>query len=256
MRLARWLIGVVVAAPLAASASWFNTQFSAETYQTQPNQPPQSGKLYVGKARMRSEMTHQNQTAIQILDPEQQRGYLIFPEQQAYMEQTFSGAMGATGGHESDPCAGMTGVQCHNLGQETLNGRMAVKWEMVGEASGQPVRALQWNDADHGFPVRGEQNGKVMFELRYLGDESVNGRQTEKWEFSRSGSGGAQITMTRWYDPRLNNAVREEMAGGYVRELRNIQEGPQPDALFTVPEGYRKIDPPAGQFRPQGGALP
>ena len=59
------------------------------------------------------------------------------------------------------------------------------------------------------------------------------------------------MQTTQWYDRELQIAMREELPGGYFRELRNIRIGPQSDALFRVPAGYRLVEPqrqqPAGQ---------
>jgi hypothetical protein len=66
-------------------------------------------------------------------------------------------------------------------------------------------------------------------------------------------SDGQSMKSTQWYDPELQIAIREELPGGYFRELRSIQLGPQPDHLFSVPDGYRLVQPQQ-QPPPSGGA--
>ena len=39
--------------------------------------------------------------------------------------------------------------------------------------------------------------------------------------------------------------IREELPGGYVRELRNIKVGKQAADLFTIPAGYQRQEIPA-----------
>ena len=74
-----------------------------------------------------------------------------------------------------------------------------------------------------------------------MGDETLHGRATERWEMKNSQPDGESITSTQWYDPELQIAIREELSGGYFRELRDIRVAPQPDHLFTVPANYQRV---------------
>lgn len=76
-----------------------------------------------------------------------------------------------------------------------------------------------------------------------LGDEVVNGRDTEKWEMSITMDSGKKSTMV-WIDKRLRMPVRQEMPDGSVNELLDITEGAQPASLFEIPADYTKIDLP------------
>ena len=52
------------------------------------------------------------------------------------------------------------------------------------------------------------------------------------------------MTTTQWYDPQLKIAIREELPGGYFRELRDIRVGAQSPQLFTIPAGYQLTKAP------------
>ncbi len=82
--------------------------------------------------------------------------------------------------------------------------------------------------------------------------EKMNGRNTEKWEIVMS-QGDRKLRSTVWVDRSLGVTVREELPGGYVRELRDIQEAPQDPSLFQVPAGYERIELPK---QPPPGAEP
>jgi hypothetical protein len=73
-----------------------------------------------------------------------------------------------------------------------------------------------------------------------LGEETVNGRHTTKWEVTETinGHAGAQ---TVWVDGNLHSMVKLQF-GPFTEELLNIQEGPQPASLFVVPADYRQMD--------------
>lgn len=73
--------------------------------------------------------------------------------------------------------------------------------------------------------------------------EKMNGRNTEKWEIVMS-QGERQLRSTVWVDRSLGMPVREELPGGYVRELRDIQEAPQDPSLFQVPAAYQRVELP------------
>lgn len=72
---------------------------------------------------------------------------------------------------------------------------------------------------------------------RKVGNETVNGRNTVKYEGSSNSGEVSQV----WLDPKLRFPVKWQgkNSGG---ELRNIQEGGQPASLFEIPAGYTKMD--------------
>jgi hypothetical protein len=81
---------------------------------------------------------------------------------------------------------------------------------------------------------------------RKVGSESVNGRNTVKYE----GTNSSGETNSVWLDSKLRFPVKWQGKnnGG---EMRNIQEGPQPASLFEIPAGYTKMDMGGMMQRPQ-----
>jgi hypothetical protein len=73
-----------------------------------------------------------------------------------------------------------------------------------------------------------------------LGEETVNGRHTTKWEVTEiiNSHAGTQIV---WVDGNLHSIVKLQY-GPFTEELMNIQEGTQPARLFVVPADYRRMD--------------
>ena len=70
-----------------------------------------------------------------------------------------------------------------------------------------------------------------------VGDETVNGRSTVKYE----GTNASGETGTFWLDSKLKFPVKWQGKNN-SGELRDIQEGSQPSSLFEVPGGYTKFD--------------
>ncbi|MGO8793641.1 MAG: hypothetical protein ACLQLC_02365 [Candidatus Sulfotelmatobacter sp.] len=70
-----------------------------------------------------------------------------------------------------------------------------------------------------------------------VGDETVNGRSTVKYESTNTNGDVGQF----WLDTKLRFPVKWQYKDDKW-ELRNIQEGAQPASLFEVPAGYNKMD--------------
>jgi hypothetical protein len=136
-------------------------------------------------------------------------------------------------------------LTCRRVGVNDVNGRPAVQWEMTMTRQGQILTGMQWLDVERGIPLKHQlPNGQTM-ELKMLGKETYEGRPVEKWQMTTTVPNQPPTVTFQWYDPALKLAVRDELPGGYVSELKGIVVGPQPDSLFVVPEGYTIKTPPA-----------
>jgi outer membrane lipoprotein-sorting protein len=225
----------------AAQADFAGVQFSADMIQSGP-QGSSEGKMFVGDNSMRMEMEQGGQKIVQIIDQQRQVQWILYPEQRSYMEQKAPATAGPTAKTGSgDPCAGMPGASCRQLGTETVNGREAVKWEMTFSHQGKTATSSQWIDAERQIPLRTETQDGATTELLILGEEELGGRTVEKWEMRMSRPGQDPQSSFQWYDPELKIAIREEFPGGYIRELVNIEQGAQPSDLFTIPAGFSRI---------------
>jgi hypothetical protein len=246
---APWAVlgGLLLTASVQAEIA--GVQFSAETVSRGPDGQTSTGKMYVGANRMRVEMSHQGQEMIRIHDQNRQTEWMLLPDRQAYMERsapmggTAPGSMPAPSA-ETNPCQGIEGLNCTRTGEEDVAGRRSVKWEMSMTHEGKTLTGAQWLDVERGLPLKYQMPDGQAMELRMLGTESIAGRAVEKWEMTTTVPNEQPVQSLQWYDPELKLAVREEFPGGFVRELTNIQVGPQPDELFTVPAGYSRMEPP------------
>lgn len=236
-------LGAAVAAPSAS------VQFSADTYQKSP-QGELSGKIYVGDGVVRTDMVQAGQSFIQIIDTARQTSWIIYPDQKSYSQFTAGGPAAGAGGvkvGDRSPCQGMEGAKCSRLGEEAVNGRAAVKWRVEFSWQGKSYTGVQWIDKERGLALKSDSGTGQISEQTLLGMEQVGGRRTEKWQTTvKQGDQPAQHSF-RWFDPELNLAIREEVPGQFLQELRNIRVGPQDPSLFRVPAGYKQVAPPAGQ---------
>lgn len=229
-----------------AYAGWFGADFSAEAIQIDSQTNKSTGYMYVGKGRVRTEMQKEGQSIVEILDPLKGVALLIIPGKQAYLERVLPPSNVASAGAKGvgNPCHELNNMKCTSLGEETVNGRKSLKWEIVNAAG---EVAYQWSDVEHHFAVKREYKGATLLELQFLGNEHVNGRDVEKWRSTVVNVDGTKSVSTQWYDSKLNIAVKQQMSDGGLRELRNIKVEPQDDSLFAVPDGYQKMVMPVLQ---------
>jgi len=222
-------------------------QFSADLVTIGPQGVLGKGKLYVGEPFTRTELTQGGRPVVQILDERIGHAYVLNPAQESYIEQPAPSPMQLLGSNlqgmaAKGPCSAATDAECRKLGESEIEGRRVVEWELVGQGpQGKSLRMHQWIDAERGLVLRSESSSGDRTELSLIGNDSVGSRLTEKWEVAVTGGGGQVVRSHLWYDPALDVVVREELPGGYVRELTNIRIGAQPGTLFSVPSGYKKI---------------
>ncbi len=247
------IFGICWFAATSAIAGQGPVEFSAEVIQTIPQQEPQQGRIFVGNEQVRTEMTVDGRTMVQIIDMRRQTAYMLDPAQKTYMErkagpgEPMPGGGGA-GAKDANPCAGMQNLACTKVGVESVNGRPAEKWELENTAQAQSGKMTVWIDQVRHIPIRQILPDGSGMEMRLTGNETLNGRATEKWEMKATRPGGQTSVAYQWFDPALNTNIREEQPGGFVNELRNIKVGPQSPDLFVVPPGYKLMS------MPQGGA--
>ncbi len=246
----RYPLALGLAAVLSAGIAVAGAEFSAESIQRGPEGDMSSSKMYVGDKRMRTEMSHQGQQVIRVTDENRGVEWILFPDQKKYMERKLGDPVGQPSGEKSsatdDPCGGMPGLTCRNLGEEDIGGRTAVKWEMVAAHQGQSMKSTQWIDKERGIPLRQEMPDGQVSELKLVGEEDLDGRKVEKWEMVATAPNQPEIRSFQWFDPELELAVRQEFPGGMVSELTNIRVGKQPDELFNIPAGYERMESPQG----------
>lgn len=236
VRVLAWLVGM--ACGHSVSAAWVGAEFSADVVQTDAQQQATQGRMYASQGRVRSEFVQGGRKVIQIVDPSRQLVYTLFPEQQNYREQHGPAPSGAG----TDPCVGLPpGMQCKKLGRETWQGRPVEGYEITGIQDGKPVQSRQWIDTERQIPLKVETPDGGKMALNFITTESLQGRTAEKWELVQTAPNMPTRSLFQWYDPQLGLAIKEEMPGGFVRELRNIQLAPQDVQLFALPPGYQPL---------------
>jgi hypothetical protein len=216
-------------------------EFSADAVISAPQQALRQTKLFVSEKAVRSESTVNEQVITEIIYPQEGRAILINNSLKSFMEKVFDQQNNKK--NNGSPCDQISNAICEKLGNENIDGHDTEKWQIISENRGRKLRTLHWMDVKRKLAIREFFPDGSVAELKMLKKEKINGRNTEKWQRTLSRPDGKSTTSYQWYDPGLKIAIKEELPGGYVRELKNIVVSKQSGDLFSVPEGYTKIVP-------------
>ncbi|MBI1424680.1 MAG: hypothetical protein GC149_14635 [Gammaproteobacteria bacterium] len=227
-------------------------EFSAMAVQQAPGKPAFQAKMYVSKNAVRTDYKINDTNVIEIVFPQRHLQVLLVPGEKIYLESENKTSVTAAEKNTSDknPCAGRPDTECKSLGKETINNRETEKWEFLTKRNGRTFRSLHWIDVQRHMPIREFLPDGTVTELKIVGRDKMDGRDTEKWLFQITRADGQSVTSTQWYDPELQMAIREDMPGGYLRELRDIKTGDQKKSLFEIPKDFHKVEQLPAKLRP------
>ncbi|HED15607.1 MAG TPA: hypothetical protein ENI64_02130 [Gammaproteobacteria bacterium] len=234
---------LIILPALAQAAQ--GVQFSAQAIERAPSGVERAAGLFVGDGAVRTEYRANGEPVVEIVVMSRGKRLVIYPSRSEYIEIAGYSAPDLSADQAtSNPCTGLSATRCTRIGDVVIDGRKAVKWEMLTKQHDKTVRTLLWIDNVYGFSLKELLPDGALAELRLLGLEKVNGRNTEKWQRIITMPDGTSQNMLQWYDPELKLTVREQLPNGFTRELRQIKLAKQPEELFQIPAGYKKTDPP------------
>lgn len=247
MRTLTILALLTLLSPLAKAVGIGQAEFSAIAVQKTPQQQERVARMAVTPDKVRMEYTDNGQQVVEITDLGAGLAARLLPASRTYMvrqanPQVLEQIRQAQ--RPTTPCVGMPDAKCNKLGEEAVFGRPTEKWEMVVQYQGRDFRSLYWIDKERFMPLRQLWADGTVTELRPAGREQLHGRSTEKWQMVTRRSDGQNVVADQWFDPELQMVIREELPGGYLRELRDIRIGPQDPGLFQIPPGYQQVQAP------------
>ncbi len=233
--------------------------FSADAVQVSPMKKEYQAKMYVSNDAVRTESRINGVSVAEIVSTKLNSRILLIEKEKKYVQQNSNARLQNMLANKTTPmvpCAGLKNTTCQKLSTVKINNRKTEKWQFTLKKNGQIFNSLHWIDEEYRMPVREFFHNGTVMELTMQGAETLYGRATVKWLMLITYTDGREISATQWYDPELNMITREEMAGGYVRELRNIKIGKQDKSLFELPDGYTKTEKLPAYLMPRNGAAP
>lgn len=197
-------------------------EFSADVVQ-KPADGTTTTRLYVGTDAMRIQTLDGGQPSVaMIFDVEHNAMTMVNDKDHTYI----GGANSALGG---------AAMQAMN---RTGGGGLLRIFHPT--TSGEPC--TEWNTIVQSYAHLDSMSTPPHFSCQDMGSDTVNGRPAHKWAVT-STRGSETEHGEVWIDQKLHVVSRSRaMNGKDEMELENISEGPQSDALFAVPAGYREIN--------------
>jgi hypothetical protein len=236
------LLGVLTLAGPALAQTL--PSYTAETVQTAPDQPDRAGKIAKSGQFLRLEFTQDGQHIIQILRPTEGLTYVLYPDTHRYLEQHGRKQPEEFADSYTPPCpaeAEANGLTCRRLGLEVYQSIPVERWH-IG-AAGDPNQMLILWDPSRKRALRQEMSNGTLVQMTFLGTQKVENRDAEHWVTEISRQGAATLRNEWWYDPGLKLVLRETLPDGTQRHVQNITVGPVDPGLFTVPDGWQRIEP-------------
>ena len=106
---------------------------------------------------------------------------------------------------------------------------------------------------DDQTPQMAEETMKGEVSRKEVGSESVNGHPTTKYEITAK-TADTVMQVYQWWAKDINFPVKTAaIDGSWTTEYRDINVGSQPDSLFEIPAGFKKMTIPG---MPAGMKIP
>jgi len=225
-----------------AHATVTDKQFSADAVITIPGEPQTISKLYVGQGVVRTDITTKNGLIIDIVFPNEGKLVKLNPQLKQYINLPIK-KQNNDFSVNTNPCNRLQNASCSLLSEETVNGQVTQKWQVVTLIQNKRITTVHWIDKQRKLAIRERFNDGSMADMVLQEQETINNRHVEKWVRTLKRVDGSVTSSFQWYDPELKISIREALPGGYVRELKNIVLAKQQDELFRVPDDYSMIKP-------------
>jgi hypothetical protein len=244
------LLILLLLAPSVAGA----IQFTATAVMSRPGQADVTTQLAYSTGRIRKEFFYYGEPVVEIVDARTDTSLMCFTEQQVCYESKSPTDIDI--GIEKrleTPCDGAgEGLICNRVGEEQINGRDTVKWKIVAKEGDKELVSWTWMDKALKIPVRQKLFNGTDIELKWLGSEQLDNRDTDRWLRRITYPDGRSEESRLWFDKELNIIIREDFANGGSRVLKHIVVENLPDKLFTIPAGYEKrsLSAPGGRQKP------
>jgi hypothetical protein len=194
---------------LTCATAWAQADFSADIVNLSANSNTFHTRIFSTKDKLRfqQEVKTGRVDSIMIVNLARRTSIVLVPQQKQYIESN----------KPQIPGQGVTFFQAKKVDDACR------EWENLIQLS---------EDSDDDAP---QNAAPVKHTCRKIGHESVNGRDTIKYEDTPDKGDSSSI----WLDVTLHFPVKWKNAVS-AGELRNIKEEPQPAELFAIPDGYTK----------------
>jgi hypothetical protein len=222
------VVGLTLALTSLAASSAGAQEFSADVVTT-PAKGTNTARVYVGKTKMRIQTLQNGQPEGSVIwDAGQKSTMIVMDKNRSYI-----------GGNNSP----IVNALLNGSGAPTLV-RLFAPTNSNDPCSDWNNAVLRFQDSTHRAP---------HFACQSAGSDVVNGRPAHKWAVTTTDANGTTQSGYAWIDNKLHVVSRSQDKNSEM-DLQNVQEGPQPDAVFQIPAGYHQLDESALLMQLKGGS--
>ncbi len=245
------LSALLMAGSAAVSAQ--AAEFTADAVETRPGQQLRYGKLTVKDHLSRFEFQVRGNPVVQITDKTANITRFLSPLSRTYFEVKGTPDAATDGDFaNASPCPKAPNIKCVKDRDEQLGGFKVEKYRISADQIKRPVYV--WWDPERKMALRREYLGGGVQQMIMHGVMPYDaGRKAENWEVLYMSPFGSYQRGSVQYDRDLGIAVMQNFPNGVSRSLNNIKVEKVDDALFAIPERYKKVDAPK-QPGPFGGS--
>lgn len=244
----------------AQAVSWYKAPFSANIVLINPTDDKDraEGKLFVGLDRFRAEGVYKGVKKVLIVNMTDRRAYALLPDKKEFHEGMTEALMPPRPDVErmpSDPkgpCKTDQQLSCKQEGNATIQGIQTEKWTVKATAKEVNYLITLWIDPTRQIVIKQQTQDGPLMERKLLGVEKIEGRDTEKWEFTHSVQDKKRVYQ-QWIDVALRVPVKMGEGRSSAMEISHIQEGVVDAALFEVPKDYKEVKLPSPPPAPAAG---
>jgi hypothetical protein len=197
--------------------------------------------IFVKNNQVRIEYIANGEPLVQISNPNSKRSWILFPNDKTYIESiSTANLLPKSNKVNLKRICAPKNVKCTKERTEVVHARKAVCWRIERFKKNKKIVSHLWVDTQNAFPVKQKYENGSYTELRFVKNEKIEGRKTQKWMLTLVNQFKETINIFQWYDKKLNLTIKELYPDNSVKELKNIKVKKLKNTLFLLPKGYSK----------------
>ncbi len=225
---------------LLFSDNAFSISYEA-TAMSKTNNLTSSSKVFVKDNKVRIEYAANDEKFIQISNPSKKRSWVLLEKDKTYIEsKTSMDLLPKSLKINLKKLCKPKNIKCFKGKEKWINGKKTREWKIELYKNKSKTVSYLWVDSVSGIPIKQKYADGSYTELKFIKNELVNNRKTQKWQLTLVNRLKQKIHVYQWFDPKLNLTIKELYPDNSVKELKNIKIKKLKDSLFTLPKGYVK----------------
>ncbi len=139
-----------------------------------------------------------------------------------------------------NPCVQFKHASCIHLKEAKINNRNTDNWLITMPTKHGDYHIFQWIDKKYKVVLRQENSDGSALNATLTDKLILDGRKVHKLDMYAYSTSGKETHGVQWYDNKLNIVIKQQYGNNYIDELKNIKPGKIKQAMFVIPETYKR----------------